>query len=291
MNHARAQRWHERASARRWDLAVEVFAAAVERSVRHSHGGELPDAVTIERTVASLHLDDLALATACAAGHDGAWEHFVREFRPALYRAADALAPDGSAREIADALYADLFGMRERDGERQSLFRYYHGRSSLATWLRAVLAQRHIDRHRAVRKAEPLPDDDSARPLTTPAAEPDPDRERLRALLVAALTAAVAALAARDRLRLACYYAQELTLAQTGRLLGEHEATTSRQLTRTRKAIRVDVEQRLRDAHRLSPAEIAAAFEAAADDAGAMDVRTLLASDEPRKESSLERSV
>ena len=50
----------------------------------------------------------------------------------------------------------------------------------------------------------------------------------------------------RDRLRLGCYYAQQLTLAETGRLLKEHEATTSRQLARTRKDIREAVEQDLR---------------------------------------------
>ena len=46
----------------------------------------------------------------------------------------------------------------------------------------------------------------------------------------AVLAAAIAALAPRDRLRLACYYAQEMTLAQIGRLTREHEATVSRQL-------------------------------------------------------------
>jgi RNA polymerase sigma-70 factor (ECF subfamily) len=280
MNTARAQRWYERAGAGRWGLAPEVFAAAVERSIRHSHGGPTPDEAVQERAAAALHLDDLALATACADGREAAWEHFIREFRPALYRAADALDPAGSARDLADALYADLFGLRERDGERQSLFRYYHGRSSLATWLRAVLAQRYVDRHRSARRVEPLPDDESAAPLRAVSSEPDPDRERLRALLVAALTAALAALTARDRLRLACYYAQELTLAQAGKLLGEHEATTSRQLARTRKAIREDVERRLRDEHRLSPPEIAGCFEAVMADAGALHVGELLAGDE-----------
>jgi RNA polymerase sigma-70 factor, ECF subfamily len=291
MNRARAQRWYERATARRWDLALETFEAAVERSVRHSHGGALPADAALERAVASLHLDDLALAAACAEGHDAAWEHFVLEFRPALYRAADALDPNGSARELADTLYADLFGMRERDGERQSLFRYYHGRSSLATWLRAVLAQRHVDRHRLSRRLDPLPDDESAAPLVAVSSDPDPDRDRYRTLLAAVLTAVVAGLAARDRLRLACYYAQELTLAQTGKLLGEHEATTSRQLTRTRRTIRDEVERRLRDEHRLTPAQIGACFEAVALDAGAMDVAALLGGDETRKESPLERST
>ena len=38
-------------------------------------------------------------------------------------------------------------------------------------------------------------------------------------LLTAALAAVVAALAPRERLRLACYYAQGLTLAEIGRLM------------------------------------------------------------------------
>ena len=41
------------------------------------------------------------------------------------------------------------------------------------------------------------------------------------------------ALAPRDRLRLAYYYVEELTLAEIGKLLGEHEATVSRKLERT----------------------------------------------------------
>ena len=129
-------------------------------------------------------------------------------------------------------LYADLYGMQEKDGERRSLFRYFHGRSSLATWLRAVLAQRYVDHLRAQRRVEPLSDEASA----TEAPAPDPDRLRYLALVRQALAHAVARLASRDRLRLTCYYVQELTLAETGRILREHEATASRQLARTRRA-------------------------------------------------------
>src|SRR5215470_3714965 len=97
---------------------------------------------------------DLELARLCADGDERAWERFVREYRPLLYRAADALDHTQGARDIADLLYADLYGIKTRDGERQSLFRYYQGRSSLATWLRAVLAQRYVDRARALRSTE-----------------------------------------------------------------------------------------------------------------------------------------
>ena len=79
------------------------------------------------------------------------------------------------AREIADSLYAELYGIKNSAGERQSLFRYFQGRSSLATWLRAVLAQRYVDRLRVQRRLEPLPDEESARAEAT---TPDPDRER-----------------------------------------------------------------------------------------------------------------
>ena len=44
----------------------------------------------------------------------------------------------------------------------RSLFRYFHGRSSLTTWLRAVLAQRYVDRLRTIRRTEALPDEESA---------------------------------------------------------------------------------------------------------------------------------
>ena len=148
-------------------------------------------------------------------GREDAWDHFVREFRPAMYRAADAMDPGGGAREIAHALYAELFGLKERDGVRQSVFRYFHGRSSLPTWLRSLIAQRFVDRHRETRKHEPLPDEGSAAPLLAASRPVDPDRARFVAAMRAVLAAAIAALGPRDRLRLACYYAQEMTLARS----------------------------------------------------------------------------
>ena len=76
----------------------------------------------------------------------------------------------------------------------------------------------------------------------------------------------------RDRLRLACYYAQEMTLAQIGRLTREHEATVSRQLAKTRRAIRSEVERRLKTDQGFSPGEIDECFESIVDDAGNLDL-------------------
>ena len=269
-----ADRLHRVARAEQWDVSRDTFATAIERGVRHALGDGTPDPSQLERHLASLRLDDLALACACAAGHEAAWEHFVREYRPILYRAASAIDASGGARDLADALYAELFGLTEREGTRRSHFEYFHGRSSLATWLRAVLAQRTVDRARASRRLAPLPDEEAAPP---PGSRPvrSADHRRFITLIRAALAAAVGRLAPRDRLRLACYYAQDLTLAQIGRALGEHEATVSRQLGKARKRVREDVERQLHDAG-LNDAAIAECLAAVASDPGPLDVAHLL---------------
>ena len=267
-------RLYERANAARWDVALARFATALEISVARAFGESPRDIREVERYVSALHLEDLALACACAEGHEAAWDHFVLQHRPVLYRSADALEPGGGAREIADALYGELFGVGERHDERRSLFRYFHGRSSLATWLRAVLSQRYVDRIRSQRRLDPLPDEEDQRAVAVaPAA--DPDRGKYLALLRTALVLALEHLTDRDRLRLALYYAQQLTLAQAGRLLKEHEATVSRQLARTRAAIRTDVEEHLRKNAGLSEPEIARCFESVMEDAGPLDLGAL----------------
>jgi RNA polymerase sigma-70 factor (ECF subfamily) len=298
---AAARRLYGRARAERWDVPFETFAAALERSAQHAGPGDL-DARSLEAFLESLHLEDLALACGCAAGHEGAWEHFILQYRPALYRAADAIDPAGNAREAADSLYGDLFGLTERDGERRSLFHYFHGRSSMATWLRAVLAQRYVDRVRVVRRFEPLPSDqtlDTARtgaqgPLAARATSENPARPGYVAAIRRAVTAVVASLAPRDRLRLACYYAQDLTLAQIGQALGEHEATVSRHLSRARREIRHGVEHHLREHEHMSDAAIAECFSSVVEDAGSLDISEMLGTSKetgaPRSKERRERA-
>jgi RNA polymerase sigma factor (sigma-70 family) len=286
---ALAGRLYRKAEAERWGLAQESFAQALEASATRSFSGGTPGARELERYLSSLHLEDLALACACAAGHEAAWEHFVREQRPSLYRAADTLEPGGGARDLADSMYGDLYGLPAGGGERQSLFRYFHGRSSLATWLRAVLAQRHVDRLRAGRRLEPLPDEDVVAAPSMASRVPDPDESHYLALIRQALAQAVAGLVARDRLRLGCYYAQELTLAETGRVLREHEATVSRHLARTRRAIREQVERQLRDAAGLNATQVGRCFELVTEDAGPLDLSKMLGGG--RKEPEPDRST
>jgi RNA polymerase sigma factor (sigma-70 family) len=167
--------------------------------------------------------------------------------------------------------------MTERDGERRSLFRYFHGRSTLATWLRAVLAQRYVDNLRRTRRFESIDaEDERASTLAVSTENVPAERAHFLELLRRALSAAVERLEPRDRLRLACYHAQGLTLAQIGRTLREHEATTSRHLTRTRRAIREDVERQLRHDEGMNEAEVAECLASVMDDAGTLDLAEIL---------------
>ena len=240
--------------AGRWGVSRDRFAEAVCRAAAKvaPAGGAAADAA-----VASLHARDLALALACVDGHDAAWEHFVLTFRPELYRAARAMTDEATGRELADSLYADLFGLGGRDGRGQSLFRYYHGRAKLSTWLRSVLAQRHVDVVRAQKRLTTIDDPEHPEETRLPAQPPaDAARTEAMRLAAAAVTAALAALDGADRMRLAYYYVHGLTLAQAGRLFGESEATASRKLERIRRQLHTAIGGTL-GAHGLAAAEVA----------------------------------
>jgi RNA polymerase sigma factor (sigma-70 family) len=260
-----------RSGAARWGLGEGDFAAALEASLSHAFAGSPADGEEARRYVERLHLEDLALAHACLAGSEPAWEHFMLQHRPVLYRAADAIDPSGGARELADVLYAELYGVR-KDARGVSLFRYFHGRSTLATWLRAVLSQRYVDRLRSRKREAPLPEGEAREPAVS-AAPADPDRLALVPLVYRALQAVIDGLAVKDRLRLRSYYVAALTLAQIGRITGEHEATVSRQLARTRRDVRTAAEGWLRDHGHLDRSQIGRAFELAIADPGELDLQ------------------
>ena len=267
------------AKASQWALSQDAFAEALRRSATKRFGAVAPTPAEVESFLTSLHLEDLALACACSEGNESAWEFFIAHFRQDLRNAASAIlrgSGDGSggrAEELADSLYAELYGVRSNDGgKRKSRFEYFHGRSKLSTWLRAVLSQKHVDLLRTSAKTISFEEEKESETFHhAPAMQSgienpdhDPDREKYLGRVAGCLSATLAALASRERLLLACYYVDRLTLAEIGRMLHEHESTISRQLDRTRRALRENVEQSLR---RGRPALDGCAAEAALDDA------------------------
>jgi RNA polymerase sigma factor (sigma-70 family) len=306
------QRWsfvetlYAQADAARFAFTPQRFAVELARSAASRFKLQTPSWMELEEYLRALHVADFALACACGDGAEPAWEFFVGNYRAYLRSCAAVILRRGGdapeARELADSLFAELYGLADGRRGRGSLFRYFHGRSSLKTWLRAVLAQRHIDGIRASRRYESLDTDDGAGqlpdgqlrnaidhrhkdspgPLAAPA---DPHRGKYVARFCSALCDALERLTVADAQRIRRYYAEEKTLAEVGVLGAEHESSVSRNLERIRRELRERVEDALRQdvprgdatgrdaelnpiAERgLSDAQIALCFEYATEDA------------------------
>jgi len=231
--------WHE-CGAAAWGLEraefdrIVLLAAQGQNPLQAATGTALKEQ---QRTfLRSLKLADLVLAKACAAGNDRAWEHFMAQYGQPLARAAIAISGSETVgRDLADAFYAELFGLNLRDGQRKCPLDSYRGRGSLLGWLRTTLAQRFVDHYRRTYREQALNEEVHDVPSSEVGADPEPG------MLVSLREAVKAAL--RDqppegRFLLAAYYVDERTLAEIGKVLHVHEATISRRLRRTTDTVR-----------------------------------------------------
>jgi RNA polymerase sigma-70 factor len=264
-------RLYSTSNADAWNVSESSFTTAMWRSVerRFSVDRASVSRDDVIRFLDSLHIGDLALAVGCLLGNADAWRHLLATYRAPIDAFAHAmLANSARANEIADSLWADLYGLRASDGERRSPLGHYGGRSSLLSWLRVVATRLEADRWRATRRMEPLDEqrDGNSSIHGEVVDSPDPDRVKLIAALEYSLREALNALAPGDRLRLSYYYVHNLTLAETAALTREHESSTSRNLARSRTQIRDRVTRILRREYRFSDDQISQCFEYATGD-------------------------
>jgi RNA polymerase sigma-70 factor (ECF subfamily) len=140
------------------------------------------------------------------------------------------------AAELADSLFADLYGVNARDGVRSSKLVFYTGRGSLEGWLRTVMAQEFINRYRKQKRTVSL-EEQTEEGAQFAAAVPEPARTSDRRL-EAATDEALAELSSEDRFTLASYYLDGRTLAEIARTLGLHESSVSRRLDRLSTGLR-----------------------------------------------------
>jgi RNA polymerase sigma-70 factor (ECF subfamily) len=249
---------YERSCGALYGISAEQFAAIVDEIVRKNFP---PNAHAAEKATfcASLHVEELAVARACAAGNERAWEDFISRYQQKLHRMALHITRDGThAGELADSLFADLYGVNLRDGVRTSKLLSYTGRGSLEGWLRTVMAQEFINRYRKQKNTVSLEEQTEegaqfAAPVADSADAPD-------ARLEAATDEALAELSPEDRFTLAAYYLDGRTLAEVARMLGLHESSVSRRLDRLATALRRRILAGLR-ARGMSHAQAAEALE------------------------------
>jgi len=281
---------YERSGGAAYGVSAEQFAAILDEILRKYLPDNLAQSSTLNSAPASaeqktdfcagLRLEELTLARACAAGNERAWQDFISRYRQKLHSMALHITRDGAhAAELADSLFADLYGVNARDGIRSSKLVFYTGRGSLEGWLRTVMAQEFINRYRKQKRTVSL-EEQTEEGVQFAAAVPEPactsDRLSERRL-EAAIDEALAELSSEDRFTLASYYLDGRTLAEIARPLGLHESSVSRRLDRLATGLRKRILAGLR-AQGMSHAQATEALETDVRDMG-LNLRSRLTQD------------
>ena len=238
-------------SLRREHLVTRI-SSAVEKYLLRDDPSTPKD--EIRTFIDQLQADDLCLIVACERGDERAWTELVERFTPTVRSAArSASSNEDAAEDLAQSIWAELYGLRTRnDGRPASKLADYSGRGSLAGWLRAVVAQLAVDVFRKQSKLVQTEEDaefdrlaqevhaGQGQPALARAQNPEESISNrfARTEMQQALSRSVQELEAEDRLLVKLYYFDNLRLREAGAVLGVHEATASRRLTRIQTDLR-----------------------------------------------------
>jgi RNA polymerase sigma-70 factor, ECF subfamily len=233
---------YERGRAAEFGITVEDFSRILQEILDKSLAAS-DEGTAARDLLGSLRIEDLCVARGCAAGHEKAWEAFLLRYREPLYDMAHSITKeDNVARELADNMFADLYGTAAAGGERVSKLRSYTGVGSLAGWLRAVMARAYIDIYRRGRRTVSLEEEEE---FTEIAAAPEDPGIQVDPRLEEATAEVLGALAAEDRFLLASYFLDGNSLADVARMLGVHESTASRRVEKVTSALRKGIRESL----------------------------------------------
>jgi RNA polymerase sigma-70 factor len=231
----------------------------------------------INAFVDGIQATDLCLIIACEFGDENAWSELVERFSPVVRSAArSASSNEDAAEDLTQSIWAELYGLRiGKDGKPSSKLAYYSGRGSLAGWLRAVVAQLAVDTYRRQsrlvqteedadldRLASDLPKIHGEAVIASNMQNPEQviSNRFAESDMQTALSRAIKELAADDRLLVKLYYFDNLRLREAGSVLGVHEATASRRLTRVHSDLRQRVSQILIEERGWTKAETERSF-------------------------------
>ncbi|MGB8011925.1 MAG: sigma-70 family RNA polymerase sigma factor [Terriglobales bacterium] len=281
---------YERSGAAAYGLSAEGFKVILDEILRKyfwQNSTQPLTSISSEQAsdfCAGLRLEELALARACAAGNERAWQDFISRYRQKLHSMALHITRDSAhAADLADSLFADLYGVNAHEGMRKSKLLSYTGRGSLEGWLRTVMAQEFINRYRKQKRTVSLEEQTEqgvqfAAAVQQPEGAADRTSERR---LESATDEALAELSSEDRFTLASYYLDGRTLAEIARTLGLHESSVSRRLDRLATGLRKRILAGLRT-RGMSHAQAVEAMEADVRDMQ-LNLRSQLAQDSGSK--------
>ncbi|HXG85849.1 MAG TPA: sigma-70 family RNA polymerase sigma factor [Pyrinomonadaceae bacterium] len=226
----------------------------------------------IKEFIDTLAADDLCLIIACEKADEKAWEDLVKNYDSTVKSAARKVSKNPEdAEDLASSIWAELYGLKEKDGKAKGKLSYYSGRGSLGGWLRAVVSQLAID---GFRKAAKFVHVEDAREFENLAQNSSENSDNMKVVhrsenpeeafssnqtqkdVSNALKKAISALEAEDKLILKLYYFDDLNLKSIGAAMGFHEATASRKIARLHTEIRKSVEKILISEHGWTKEEV-----------------------------------
>jgi RNA polymerase sigma-70 factor (ECF subfamily) len=205
-----------------------------------------------------LYLRDLYVACGCVNNSEAAWKAFDARYRRFLIDLARLFYRRGSdSEEIADSILVSLC-FPDRTGQQR--IASYHGRSSLATWLRVIVINRSIND----RTDQTMPANDNVANVPDCRALANLDSalraERYGKIVSQSLANALRQTTPKERLMLRLRYDQNLQLGEIGRRMGIHQSNVTRQLIHLHGRLRDAVIKTLQSRHHLSSSAISECF-------------------------------
>ena len=243
----------------RWGLPPEAFAESLRRSAEKRFGCAPSDPSEVETYLESLHLEDLALACACSEGIErpGSFSSFISARICAMPQApcfgdrAEPMTPAPRNWRILFMRNCMVFVPARTAGGNpcsnisMGAANCPHGFAPCSRKNKWTCFERAAERFLSMPKWKAMCRANS--PVASNLSAP---------ILIPIARGILGGSKGRSPRRLPawrrgahdppCYYVDQLTLAEIGRMLREHESTVSRQLERMRRALREGVTQALR---------------------------------------------
>ncbi|MGH9426637.1 MAG: RNA polymerase sigma factor [Terriglobia bacterium] len=233
------------------DLSIDAYFAHLA-SIVQKYLGQSPNDIEAGNFLGKTHATDLYLTIACAEGKADGWEQFFKLYRSFVFGFAKHFCSNESAgEELADSLLADLF---LPDRSNRPRIASYDGQSSLATWLRVIIAHRASNERKlkwnSVERLDDLPD--IADPDSVERMDASARASNYRLMILNALRGASQGLNDRDRYILLMIYGESLRAKEVARLLSVNPSVVSRHLQQIHRKIRQEVVSILTEKYRLS---------------------------------------
>jgi RNA polymerase sigma-70 factor (ECF subfamily) len=267
-------------ATRKWDLSADDLTERIALAAEKYLQAKAYSKSDLMNLVEQLYADDLCLVIACEKGNEDAWQYLIDNYTSVIKRAASAASDESRGGEIAELVWAELYGLRlDKEGKTKGKLAYYTGKGPLGGWLRAVAAQLAVDDYRKnFRNVQIAEDGDNAfeqeakQGFTVRASSLESGNENHADLvedieiaqkILNELRSAISKLSAEDRLLIKLYFLDGANLKEIGKTFGFHEATASRRLSRLLDELKGMVKKSLKSQQGWSESEVESGIEKA----------------------------